>query len=77
MRGIYRLIRHPSYVGLLVNSLGWALTFRSGVGVLLAAIMIVPVLARIRSEEALLLTHFGAEYDSYRSRTARLVPWVY
>jgi len=75
--GVYRLIRHPSYVGLLVNSLGWALAFRSGVGVLLTAIMIVPVLARIRSEEALLLTHFGAEYDAYRRRTARLVPWVY
>jgi hypothetical protein len=29
---VYRLIRRPSYVGLLVNSLGWALAFRSGVG---------------------------------------------
>ena len=29
--GIYRFIRHPSYLGLLVNSLGWALAFRSGV----------------------------------------------
>jgi protein-S-isoprenylcysteine O-methyltransferase Ste14 len=30
--GVYRFIRHPSYLGLLVNSLGWALAFRSGVG---------------------------------------------
>ena len=29
--GIYAVIRHPSYLGLLVNSLGWALAFRSGV----------------------------------------------
>jgi protein-S-isoprenylcysteine O-methyltransferase Ste14 len=28
--GMYRIIRHPSYLGLLVNSLGWALAFRSG-----------------------------------------------
>jgi protein-S-isoprenylcysteine O-methyltransferase Ste14 len=33
--GPYRFIRHPSYLGLLVNSLGWSLAFRSGVGVLL------------------------------------------
>ena len=38
--GIYGVIRHPSYLGLLVNSLGWALAFRSGVGVLLTALLI-------------------------------------
>src|SRR5205823_7811047 len=52
--GIYGVIRHQSYLGLLVNSLGWALTFRSGVGVLLTALTIPPLLARIRAEEALL-----------------------
>ena len=34
--GIYSVIRHPSYLGLFVNALGWALVFRSAVGVLLA-----------------------------------------
>lgn len=28
--GVYRVIRHPSYLGLLINALGWALAFRSG-----------------------------------------------
>src|SRR5229473_270094 len=27
--GIYGVIRHPSYLGLLVNALGWGLAFRS------------------------------------------------
>jgi protein-S-isoprenylcysteine O-methyltransferase Ste14 len=75
--GIYAVIRHPSYLGLLVNSLGWALAFRSGVGVLLTALLLPPVLARIRSEEALLRSQFGAEYDAYRARTSRLIPGVY
>ena len=75
--GIYSVIRHPSYLGLLVNSLGWALAFRSGVGVLLTAITIVPILARIRAEEALLRSQFGAEYDAYRSRTSRLLPGIF
>jgi protein-S-isoprenylcysteine O-methyltransferase Ste14 len=75
--GIYAVIRHPSYLGLLVNALGWALAFRSGVGVLLAALMVPPLLARIRAEEALLRAHFGEPYDAYRSRTSRLLPGLY
>jgi protein-S-isoprenylcysteine O-methyltransferase Ste14 len=52
--GVYRVIRHPNYLGLLVNSLGWALAFRSAVGVLLTALMLLTLLARIRAEETLL-----------------------
>jgi protein-S-isoprenylcysteine O-methyltransferase Ste14 len=75
--GIYSVIRHPSYLGLLVNSLGWALAFRSGVGVLLTALLIPPLVARIRAEERLLRTHFGSEYQDYCRRTSRLVPGLY
>jgi protein-S-isoprenylcysteine O-methyltransferase Ste14 len=75
--GIYGKVRHPSYAGLLVNALGWALAFRSGVGVLLTALMILPLMARMRAEEALLSSHFGAAYDSYRARTWRLIPGLY
>jgi protein-S-isoprenylcysteine O-methyltransferase Ste14 len=75
--GIYRIIRHPSYLGLLMGSLGWALAFRSWIGVLLVAMMIPPVLARIRSEEELLRTQFGAEYEAYRAGTSRLIPRLF
>jgi len=75
--GIYGVIRHPSYLGLLVNALGWALAFRSGIGVLLAALLVPPLLARIHAEEALLHTQFGAQYDAYRARTWRLIPGIY
>ena len=75
--GTYGVIRHPSYLGLLVNSLGWAFAFRSGVGVLLTVLTILPLVARIRSEEALLHAQFGAEYNAYRARTSRLIPGLY
>ena len=75
--GIYGLIRHPSYLGLLVNALGWALAFRSEVGVLLVVLTLVPLLARIRAEEKLLRAHFGGEYDAYCARTSRLIPGLY
>jgi len=75
--GVYGVIRHPSYLGLLINAVGWALAFRSGVGLLLTALLIPPLLARIRAEEALLGAQFGAEYEAYRARTARLFPGIY
>jgi len=62
---------------LLVNSLGWSLAFRSGVGVLLTALTIPPLLARIRAEEQLLRTQIGSEYADYCARTGRLIPGLY
>ena len=75
--GIYSTIRNPSYLGLLVLSLGWALAFRSVAGVLLVALMIPPLTARIRSEEALLRAQFGEAYTAYCARTRRLIPGLY
>jgi protein-S-isoprenylcysteine O-methyltransferase Ste14 len=75
--GIYGVIRHPSYLGLLINSLGWSLAFRSGVGVLLTVLLIPPLLARISAEENLLYSQFGDNYKTYRSRTWRLIPGIY
>src|SRR5262245_17910384 len=75
--GVYGVIRHPSYLGLLINSLGWSLAFRSGVGVLLTGLLIPPLLARIGAEENLLHSEFGDNYNAYRSRTWRLIPGIY
>jgi protein-S-isoprenylcysteine O-methyltransferase Ste14 len=75
--GIYRFIRNPSYLGMLVTALGWALAFRSGIGVVLTALLIPPLVARMDSEEALLASHFGSEYEAYRVRTSRLIPGIY
>jgi protein-S-isoprenylcysteine O-methyltransferase Ste14 len=75
--GMYGIIRHPSYLGLLLNSLGWVLAFRLWVGVLLTVVTVVPLLARINAEERLLRSQFGEEYDAYRARTSRLIPGLY
>lgn len=75
--GPYRFIRNPSYLGLLVGSLGWSLAFRAGVGVLLTVLLIPPLVARMTSEERLLSAHFGAEYEAYRAHTWRLIPGIY
>lgn len=75
--GIYGVIRHPSYLGALLSTLGWGLAFRSGVGVLLAALLVPPLLVRISAEERLLRSQFGAEYEAFCARTSRLIPGIY
>jgi protein-S-isoprenylcysteine O-methyltransferase Ste14 len=76
-QGIYGLVRNPSYLGMLVAAIGWALAFRSLGGVLLSLLLLIPIIPRIRSEERLLREHFGKEYDDYFARTWRLIPWIY
>jgi protein-S-isoprenylcysteine O-methyltransferase Ste14 len=75
--GGYGLVRNPSYVGLVLSSLARALCFRSIIGVLATLLMIPPLVARIHAEERLLASQFGAEYEDYRRRTWRQMPWVY
>jgi protein-S-isoprenylcysteine O-methyltransferase Ste14 len=75
--GLYCVIRHPSYLGLLLGQLGWVLVFRSAIGVVIALLLIPPLVARMNSEEALLESEFGARYSDYRRRTWRLLPFLY
>ena len=75
--GIYQYVRNPSYLGLLIGTLGWGLAFRAVAGVVLTLLLIPPLVARMRAEEALLQSQFGAEYDAYRTRTWRLIPGLY
>ncbi len=75
--GIYSTIRNPSYLGMIITSLGWVLTFRSGAGVVLVALLLVPLIARMNAEEKLLHERFDGEYDAYCARTWRLIPKVY
>ena len=76
--GLYRVIRHPSYLGLILGTLGWALVFRCVLpGVIITAIIAATLVARMNSEETLLLDQFQDEYREYRRRTWRLIPWVY
>ena len=75
--GLYKTIRNPSYLGLIVSSLGWVLVFRSGAGIVLVALMMVPLVVRMNAEEKLLHEHFGSQYDAYCAHTWRLIPGIY
>ena len=76
--GLYRIIRHPAYLGLLVSLFGFGLA--SGNWLSLAGLVVLPlaaILYRIQVEEHALLLHFGAAYEAYARRTWRLLPGIY
>ena len=77
-RGLYRVLRHPSYTGALISFIGLGFAFGSWLSL---AIIIVAVLIgftyRIRVEEEALIGHFGDRYRDYAGRTKRLIPGIY
>jgi protein-S-isoprenylcysteine O-methyltransferase Ste14 len=76
--GPYRLLRHPSYTGMLITVLGYGLALTNWLS--LAVLLAVAGLVfgwRMRVEEAALLEAFGDEYRAYMQRTKRLIPWLY
>ena len=77
-RGPYRLLRHPSYAGLLLIYGGFGLALGSWVSAAVAAlIMFAGMLPRIRVEEQALERAFGPDYLSYANATARIIPYVW
>lgn len=77
-RGLYRSVRHPSYTGLLARYLGLGVALGNWLSTALLFLpMLYAILYRIRVEEAALLEHFGAEYETYACETKRLVPGIY
>jgi protein-S-isoprenylcysteine O-methyltransferase Ste14 len=77
-RGPYRVLRHPSYTGIVLILAGFGLAFGSWVGGGVALLIVfVGVLPRIRVEERALAQAFGADYTDYANSTARVLPHVW
>ncbi|MGC1783899.1 MAG: isoprenylcysteine carboxylmethyltransferase family protein [Acidobacteriaceae bacterium] len=76
--GLYRWVRHPSYLGLLLVFLAVALHSQNWISFFIALIpTTLAVLYRIRVEENVLTHAFGDEYATYSRTTWRLLPWFY
>lgn len=76
--GPYRVIRHPSYTGILVAMLGLGLALENWLS--LAALVLLPlvaILVRIHAEEAALSRALASAYTDYAARTRRLIPGVW
>jgi protein-S-isoprenylcysteine O-methyltransferase Ste14 len=76
--GIYRHIRHPMYLALLVYSIGQALVLPNWLaGPSYGVAMVLLVALRLGPEEHMMREQFGEDYETYRRRTKRLVPGVW
>jgi protein-S-isoprenylcysteine O-methyltransferase Ste14 len=76
-RGFYAVVRHPSYLGIVLMDLGFAGVFRSTVALLLMPMVFWMFKRRMDVEEAFMIENFGSEYREYMGRSARLLPGVY
>jgi protein-S-isoprenylcysteine O-methyltransferase Ste14 len=76
--GIYRHVRHPMYLALILYGLGQAAVVPNviaGLSCLVGNLLLFAL--RLRPEEQIMRARFGAAYDAYAARTARLVPGLW
>ena len=72
--GVYSHIRHPRYLGGILSSIGLSLLFRSWAGGIGVVIFVILILIRIQDEEKLMHQEFGLLWESYCSKTWKMIP---
>jgi protein-S-isoprenylcysteine O-methyltransferase Ste14 len=75
--GPYKVIRHPRYLGILVFFTGISLTFRSLLGIMLVMVLAAVLVWRVFAEEKMMHQEFGKEWEAYRAKTWRLIPYLF
>jgi protein-S-isoprenylcysteine O-methyltransferase Ste14 len=76
--GPYRYIRHPSYLGILIISLGLGIAMANWISLILCIVLpTIGLMQRVQFEEKELELHFGKQYQDYRKNTWRVIPHIY
>jgi len=74
--GVYGLVRHPIYTGIVTAALGWGLATASPAALVAAVLLGCFFDLKARREEAWLLAAYPT-YAAYRARVRKLVPFIY
>ncbi len=75
-QGIYRVVRHPMYFGVILSTLGWVMLSTSTLGLILILVLGVFFDAKSRREEIWLVEKYP-DYETYRRDVRKLIPWIY
>lgn len=76
--GLYKIVRHPSYLGLIMILSGFSLVMNSLQSIIIVTIPVfAAILYRISVEESVLYEEFGNGYLDYKKRTRKIIPLIY
>ena len=76
--GLYKMVRHPTYWGLILIIFGLAVLMDS---ILSCIVIVIPIFLiinyRIAVEEKSLINEFGNQYLDYKYRVKKIIPLLY
>jgi|SRR5690606_2278875 len=74
--GIYKIVRHPIYTGLLILFIGNAIIVGDYRAIIAVLIVFVSLWLKLKKEEKLLTETFGTKYTEYKNQTKALIPYL-
>ncbi len=75
--GVYAIVRHPIYSGIIFGWLGWGLFNHAELTAILVLALLLPFFdIKTRREEKMLASQFSA-YSGYQTRVRKLIPFLY
>lgn len=75
IRSIYKLVRHPLYLGFILGM--WSTPMMSAGHLLLALGFTAYIYIGVRFEERDLVAHFGDKYKDYQKSTPKIIPFIH
>lgn len=76
--GLFKYVRHPSYLGLLIAVFGLGVTMVNWLSTIVIVVPhVIVILLRIKEEEQALQGRFGSDYEQYRKEVSCLIPGIY
>jgi protein-S-isoprenylcysteine O-methyltransferase Ste14 len=76
--GIYRRVRHPGYLADIIFFFGSGIATSNVITtVLILGVILTGFVRRIAEEERMLTDQLGKEYSDYKTRTWKLIPFVF
>ena len=74
--GMYKIVRHPIYTGLLLLFIGNTIIVGDYRGIIAVLIVFVSFWFKLKKEEKLLTENFGNQYVEYKKRTKAIIPFL-
>ncbi len=74
--GIYKYIRHPMYLSVILLGLGMVVLYPYPVQMLFFGLLVIVLVIKMFYEESLWRCHLD-EYEDYMKQTKRLIPFVF